>query len=210
MHMKKLTNIQKDVLKEIGNIGAGNATTALAKLINKKVLMEVPSVEVVAMHEIVDVIGGPEETIVAVFFKIEGEVPGTVYLVISLKEAEQLIQEILTDENVSLIDDEKPDEMAVSAISEAGNIIVGSYISALSDLSVVKMTTTIPYLSIDMAAATLVSGLLELTDVSDEAIVIDTKIKDANNNAVNSHVLLIPDPPTVPVLLNKLGVGANE
>lgn len=210
MNIYKLTNIQKDVLREIGNIGAGNATTAMAKLVNKKVLMEVPLVEIVSINEIVEVIGGPEETIVAVFFRIEGEISGTVYLVLSMEQAESLVKEILTDKSASLIDNEVPDEMAISVISEAANMIVGSYISALSDLSVVKMTTTIPYLSIDMAAAALVSGLLELTDISEHAIVIDTKINDANDNSAKGHVLLIPDPPSLPLLLKKLGLNKNE
>lgn len=210
MNIYKLTSIQKEVLREIGNIGAGNATTAMAKLVNKKVLMEVPSVEVVTINEIVELIGGPEETIVAAFFRIEGEITGTVYLVLSLEQAEGLVKEILTDKTASLIDNDKPDEMAISVISEAANIIVGSYISALSDLSAIKMTTTIPYLSIDMAAATLVSALLELADISEHAIVIDTKINDAHNHNAKGHVILIPDPPSVPVFLNKLGLDKNE
>lgn len=210
MDIYKLTNIQKDVLCEIGNIGAGNATTAIAKLVNKKVLMEVPSVEIVSINEIVEVIGGPEETIVAAFFRIEGKISGTVYLVLSMEQAESLVKEILTDNSASLIENENPDEMAISVISEAANIIVGTYISALSDFSSEKMTTTVPYLSIDMAAATLVTGLLELADVSDHAIVINTKINDVNENSVKGHILLTPDPQSVPVILKRIGFNENE
>lgn len=210
MDIYKLTNIQKDVLREIGNIGAGNATTAIASLINKTVLMEVPSVEIVSINELVEVVGGPEETIVAAFFRIEGEVTGTVYFVLTLEQAENLVKDILTDHSASLIENDEPDEMAISVISEAANIIVGSYISALSDLSTVKMTTTVPYLSIDMAAATLVSGLLDLSDISEYALVIDTKINDTDNNSAKGHVLLIPDPKSITVMLKKLGLKEYE
>src|SRR5690625_2508843 len=103
MDEKKLSNIEKDVLREIGNIGAGNAATSLSSLINKQVRMEVPSVKLVTINEMMEVIGGPERLIAAILFRIEGEVTGTVYFVLPLEEAEDLIQQITLDPSINLM-----------------------------------------------------------------------------------------------------------
>lgn len=211
MDNKRLSSIQKDVLREIGNIGAGNATTAMAKMIDKPLLMEIPSVNIATINDIVDAIGGPEEYIVSVFFRIEGEAPGTVYFVLTVEEAELLVKDILMNNESSLIANNEPDALAISVLQETANILIGSYVSALSDLIKIKMTTTIPYLSIDMAAATLVTGLMELSQVSDHAILIDTKINDDKKHyGVMGHVLLIPDPQSIPVILGALGIKVDE
>src|SRR5699024_4964204 len=97
-----LSSIQKDVLREIGNIGAGNATTSLSQLIDKQVKMEVPSVKVVTINEMMEIIGGPEKIIVAILFRIKGEVTGTVYFVLTIEEAEDLIQQMTMDSSIKL------------------------------------------------------------------------------------------------------------
>lgn len=128
-----------------------------------------------------------------------------------MDEAEYLVRDILMNDELSLVENGEPDELAISVVQETANILIGSYVSALSDLTNIKMTTSIPYLSIDMAAATLVGGLIELSQMSDHAILIDTKINDDKKNyGVKGHVLLIPDPSSIPVILNALGVETND
>src|SRR5690625_5902934 len=86
MDSKKLSNLQKEFLREVGNIAAGNATTAMAKLIDERIKMEVPSVKIVTINELMEIIGGPEKLVVTIFFRIEGELPGTVYFVLRSEE----------------------------------------------------------------------------------------------------------------------------
>src|SRR5690625_6880174 len=93
MDSKKLSNLQKDFLREVGNIAAGNATTAMAKLIDERIKMEVPSVKIVTINELMEIIGGPEKLVVTIFFRIEGELPGTGYFVLTLEEAEYRSEE---------------------------------------------------------------------------------------------------------------------
>src|SRR5690625_6712070 len=97
MNFKNLSGIQMDVLREIGNIGAGNAATSMSELIDKRVDMKVPSVKIVSFDEIVDIVGGPEQLIVALLFKIYGEAPGSVYFILSIEEAESLVKQIVND-----------------------------------------------------------------------------------------------------------------
>src|SRR5690625_1117145 len=187
MDSKKLSNLQKDFLREVGNIAAGNATTAMAKLIDKRIKMEVPSVNIITINELMDIIGGPEKVVVTIFFRIEGELPGTVYFVLSLEEAEYLVRKTTMNDELILLDNGEPNELAISVLQETANILTGAYLSAISDFTKIKMATTVPYLSIDMAAATLVTGLVELSNVTDYAITIETTRSEEHTSELQSR-----------------------
>lgn len=207
MDSEKLSNLQKDVLREIGNIGAGNATASMSQLIDKQIRMEVPSVKVVTINEMMDIIGGPEKLIVAIFFRFDGEVTGTVYFILTIEEAEYLISEMTHGHVTEIMKDGKTDPMAVSVLQEIANILNGSYLSAMADFTNLRMTTSIPYLSIDMAAATIVTGLVEISRSTDYAIMIDTQIKgNEASNSARGHFLLLPDPESIPTLFSALGI----
>ncbi len=214
MSKKKLTFTQKDFLKEIGNIAAGNATTAMSTLINERMTMDIPSVKMITINELMEEIGGPEKLVVTNFFRISGELPGTVYFVLTLEEAEFLIKKVTMNDSMRIFDcedDIEPNEMAISVLEEVANIITGAYLSAISDFTQIKMAASVPYLSIDMAAATLVTGLIELSNVTDYAITIESSLADGNKKGMTSgQFLLIPDPPSIPKLFRALGIEENE
>src|SRR5690625_3741231 len=114
MDYNNLSTLELDVLKEIGNIGAGNAATSMSQLINKKVDMQVPSVKIVAFDEVMDIIGGSEELIVAIMFHIEGDTPGTVYFILSRNEAEQLVKKMMPDQAVTNFKGTEVNPLAIS------------------------------------------------------------------------------------------------
>lgn len=209
MDVHNLSSIQLDVLREIGNIGAGNAATSMATLIEKRIDMEVPSVDIVSFDEMVEIVGGPEQLIVSMFFNIIGEAPGTVYLILTLDEAETLVQQILNDGEIQLFNQNKFDELAISALKEVGNILTGSYLSALADFIKLGMQPSIPYLSVDMAGAVLTAGLTELLHISDYAIVINTEIGETNNG-LNGHFFYLPNPETLPKIFSTLGIIGHD
>lgn len=211
MDVNKLSNLELDVLREIGNIGAGNAATSMSTLIDKRVNMKVPSVNVVTFDEMMDVVGGPEQLIVAMFFRIHGDAPGTVYFILTVEEAEALIKKVTNNQELKISSEEKPDELALSALKEISNIMAGSYLSALSDFTNINMQSSIPYLSIDMAGAILTVGLIELSQVSDYAIVINTEISDEMSvNGLSGNFFLLPDPDTIPILFSALGISGYD
>ncbi|MFD1850360.1 chemotaxis protein CheC [Oceanobacillus bengalensis] len=210
MKYESLSSIEKDALREIGNIGAGNAATSMSKLVNKKIDMQVPSVKIVGYDEMMELIGGPEETIVAMLFQIKGDVLGTVYFILSLEEAEALIKKIINEDDFSFLNDEESNEMAISALQEIGNIVTGSYLTALSDFTNINMQPSVPYLSIDMAGAVLTVGLLEISQVSDYAIIIDTRISSDLGDGIHGNFFLLPEPETLPKLFHALGIKTDE
>lgn len=205
--IESLNDYQLDVLKEVGNIGSGNAATSLSTLLNRKVDMKVPAVRVVSFDEMMDLVGGPEALIVSVFLRIQGEAPGNMFFVLSPEEAEAFVQEMTGIASFSV---QQPpfDEMGISALQEIGNILAGSYLSALSDFIQILLQPSVPLLHIDMAAAILTQGLIELSHESDYAIIIDTIINDEDSNRapIKGHFFLLPDPESFPKIFNRLGV----
>ncbi|ANB58303.1 cheC-like family protein [Anoxybacillus sp. B7M1] len=205
-NVNRLNADHMDILREIGNIGAGNAATALSKLLNKKIEMKVPNVQVVSFDEMMDLVGGAEQVVAAVFLRIEGEAPGNMFFVLSLPQAEQFIKQMTGDHQFSFASPQS--DLGLSALQELGNILAGSYLSALADFTHLKLYPSVPALTIDMIGAILQYGLLELSRVGDYAIVIDTAVHEEHQpqDSVNGHFFLLPDPDSFTPIFRSLGV----
>jgi chemotaxis protein CheC len=209
--INKISSIHLDILKEIGNIGAGHAATALSTLLNKKIDMKVPNVRIVSFDEMMELAGGPDNIVASVFLRIDGEAPGSMFFVLSLEQASHFIYQMTGEENIDFTSPPYP-EIAVSALQELGNILSGSYLSSLSDFTRLHLYPSVPALSIDMVGAVISFGLLELSQVSDYAIVIDTALNeaDAQFGSVKGHFFLLPDPNSFEIIFSALGVPVNE
>lgn len=196
-----------DVLKEAGNIGAGNAATSLSQLLNKKIDMKVPSVRIAGFQELQALAGGEETIVAATFLRITGEAPGSMFLILQKEEAEELSY-YLTGKKVDIAK-RTFDELAGSALQELGNILAGSYLSALSDFTSINMQPSVPSLAVDMAGAVMGSGLIEISQSGDYAIVIDTIMEEtegSTSSAVTGQIFLFPDPEAFIKIFEALGV----
>lgn len=205
--IKSINTIHLDILKEIGNIGAGHAATSLSKLLNKKIEMKVPNVRIVSFDEMMELAGGPEKVVACVFLRIEGDAPGSMFFVLSLEQAADYIIQMTGDKEFAF--QQTPySELALSALQEVGNILSGSYLSSLSDFTKLNLFPSVPALSIEMAGAVISFGLLELSQVSDYAIVIETQLRedDYENNSVTGHFFLLPDPQSFQIIFSSLGI----
>ncbi|WP_062048748.1 chemotaxis protein CheC [Bacillus sp. JCM 19034] len=209
--LKKLQPIHLDVLKEIGNIGAGNAATSLSVLLNMTIDMSVPDVRVVPLQEIHEQIGGADTEVAAIFLRIEGQVTGSMYFITNIDDIEKMIRRLTKNDQFQL-KDPPYDEMGISAFLEVGNILAGSYLSSFSDFTKIDLQPSVPGVSIDMAGAILSYGLIPLSEVGDLAIVIDTEIVevDKERQKVSGHFFLLPDPGSFQTIFNALGVHLNE
>jgi chemotaxis protein CheC len=204
-------DIQLDLLKEIGNIGAGNAATALSSLVQKSIDMRVPNVKLLSFDEITESVGGPEEVVVSIFLRIEGDIPGSMFFFLDQAAARKLLNSILikSEESEELLFN----EMEISALQEVGNILSGSYLSALADFTKLNLQPSVPALAIDMAAAILSYGLIEVSKAGDFALMIDTSFLDINGNQdknIKGQFVLLPDPESFPKLFKALGVPFHE
>jgi chemotaxis protein CheC len=205
----QITSLHLDFLKEIGNIGAGHAATALSQLLNKKIQMNVPKVEIVSFDEMVELAGGSEQIVASVFLRIEGDIPGSMFFILPLDDAAHFIGKMIGDPHYSL--SEPPyNELGLSALQELGNILCGSYLTALADFTNLSLHPSVPALGIDMVGAIISFGLIEQSQVSDNVIVIDTAINDEDafmTKSVRGHFFLLPDPDSFQTLFSILGVS---
>lgn len=199
---KSFADFQMDVLKEVGNIGAGHAATALSKLLDKPVDMLVPKVRMVPFEEIADSVGGAEKIVIAIFLRVEGETPGNLFFILTQESAKKLLRNLV---GIEVVSEEEYTEMEISALSEIGNILAGSYLSSLADFTRLSMQPTVPSLAIDMAGAILSYGLLQFGQMGDQALLIDTKFWDGKDE-VEGHFFLIPDPESFEKIFIALGV----
>jgi chemotaxis protein CheC len=191
---------QTDVLQEVGNIGAGHAATALSTLLGHRVTLSVTSARLCKFGEIPEILGGPEALIAGVFLRVEGEVHGNIMFLLPIHSAKRLITRLMLESRE--IDDFT--ELELSALSEVGNILGGSYLNALHMLTGLSLQQSVPAVAIDMAGAILDIGIIMSGTVSDSAILIDTRISQGESD-VDAHVFLLPDPESTDPLLRALG-----
>ncbi|MET3682158.1 chemotaxis protein CheC [Alkalibacillus flavidus] len=197
-----------DILKEIGNIGAGNAATSLSQLINRSVSMTVPIVNIVSFDEMMEEIGGKDEVQAAVFVQATGDITGNMFFMIPPEEADIFSQLMVGDETQKV---SNGDEIATSAFLELGNILTGSYLRAFSDFTKLDINQSVPNVAIDMVGAMLTQGLLEISTMSDQAIMIETILHDIEgfDQDIKGHFFLLPNPDAYETIFNALGVSMS-
>lgn len=205
INLEKLEDSQFDVLKEIGNIGAGNATTALATMLNIKVDMSVPNVALLPFDNISSFIGSEEQTVVGILLEIQGDIDGMMMFLFDMKSAHHLVNSLMMrdvhqDEN-GMADFS---EMEMSALNEIGNIVSGSYLSALSGLTGMKMVSSVPALSIDMLGALLSVPAIEFGKYGDKLLMIQSEFGE--DDFVTGYFLLIPELESYDKILTSLGI----
>lgn len=202
MQFSEMDAMHMDVLREIGNIGAGNATTALAKLINARIDMKVPKVEMVDFQHLASIVGSEEDLMVAVMVTLSLDVDGMMMFLMDKKSAVYLIGQMMAGSGMPV--SEEFGELEFSVISEIGNIISGSYLSALASLLNMKIDMSIPYVSVDMAGAILSVPAIEFGKIGDEVLLIQTDFGDEVE--VNGYFILIPDQDSYARILAALGM----
>lgn len=193
---------QLDVLREVGNIGAGHAATALSKLLDKPIDMEVPRVRLVPFDDIAAKVGGTEAVVVAIFLRVEGEAPGNLFLLLSIESARKLLLLLPRMESSG---GEPFTELEISALSEIGNILAGSYLSSLADFTRLQLAPTVPGFAVDMAGAILTYGLLSYGIMGDRAMLIETSFFEGAER-VEGDLFFIPDPDSFSTIFASLGV----
>ena len=203
--LDNLDTIQYDVLKELGNIGAGNATTALSKMINSKIDMSVPKVNLLGFSELAEAMGNAESIMAGILLLLEGDVDGMMMFLLEIDSARALVNNLLGKPNdESMAGSVEFDEMEYSALREIGNIITGSYLSALSDLTRLTIVSSVPSLQIDMAEAILSIPAIEFSKIGDKVLLIQTQFD--NESMINGYFVLVPELDSYDKILGSLGL----
>ena len=142
-----------DVLKEIGNVGSGNAATAIANMVGTRIDMKVPNVKLMDVGKLGSAIGPEEDTVIGIFLEVSHDIDGSMMFLLDLESGHYLADKLLMKENVVHEQMEVFDEMELSALKEVGNIITASYLSALASMTNLTILPSVPYICVDMAGA---------------------------------------------------------
>jgi len=193
-----------DALREVGNIGMGNAATSLAQLMNVRIDMSVPRAALLSFDDIVEMSGGMEEVVSCVYMKVLGDAPGTVLYIFDEKSTYHLLDTMLETSGAT---EQMMTPLAESAIKEIGNVLTGSFISAIASLTGLRMITTVPLFSFDMLGAVLSSSLIESGYTEKEVLIIDTAFFQGRQQ-INGHFFLFADPGSLETMLYSLGISA--
>jgi len=202
LELDSMNVVQYDVLKEIGNIGAGNATTALATMLQVKVDMKVPKVALLDFQELPEILGGAENIIAGILLTLSGNIDGMMMFVLERDAAHSMVN-MLMGQDVPL--DADFSEMETSALQEIGNIITGAYLSSLSNLTQMAINASVPYIAIDMAGAILSVPAIEFGKIGDKALLIQTEFGEKDTQ-VNGFFILIPTLDSYNAILTSLGL----
>ncbi len=202
--LEKVTENYYDVLKEIGNIGAGNAMTALSEMLQTKVDMHVPQVRLLEFCDVGSLLGGEEQIMVGVFLGVEGDISGSMMFLVEQKSAKHLVNKIMMGMGS---DGEEFTEMELSAMRELGNIITGAYLNSLSTLTNLVIYPTPPELTVDMAGAILSVPAVQFGIFGDKILLIQSRFFDEIE--IDGYFILIPDLESYSKILASLGLPVD-
>jgi chemotaxis protein CheC len=197
-----LSKFQLDALVEVGNIGMGHAATSLSKMLSKKIQMTVPYINFMPIQRLPEMFGNVEALVAGVYLEISGEANGKVLLLFPRDSALALADIIMNrapgQTNIlSQIDQ--------SALMEVGNILIGSYLTALNDFTGLKLRQSVPKLAFDMVGAVMDFLIIEISSVAEEALVIETQLLEPSNK-IKGYVIFLFDPGSPETILHALGV----
>ncbi|MBE5887293.1 MAG: chemotaxis protein CheC [Lachnospiraceae bacterium] len=190
-----------DVLREIGNIGAGNATTAIAQMLGSRLNMQVPNVKLMEASQLGGAICDEEETVVGIFLEVCNDISGSMMFLMRMDSAHVIVNKLMMRDPEY---NEPFDEMDLSALKEIGNIIAASYLSALSTLTNLRIQPSVPYIAVDMAAAILSVPAIQFGQYGDNALFIETEFGD--DVKMQGYFILMPEQDSYSKILSSLGI----
>ena len=202
---EELNEVHIDVLREIGNIGAGNAATALASILDERVEMSLPVVRITDFDTAINALGGAEAMTVGVLVNFYGEANGMIMFLMKMEDAQKILSILLQGFDTEE-ESEEMTELKLSAIKEIGNILGSSYINAIATLTGLQINLSVPYIAIDMAGAIMSVPIIEFGSVGDKIMFIE-EVFSGRENDLRSNVIMLAQIETLKLIMERLGLN---
>lgn len=199
---EEINGLELDALREVGSIGTGNAATALSSLIGRKVSMSLPRVRVMEFNEAVEQIGGFEQIVASILVRLSGEINGIMLSIQQLDFASLIISSMM-DRKIQ--DFSELDDMACSALTEVGNIMISSYMGAIADLSGIQFNMSVPSMTVNMLGGILTVPMTMIGNQSNHVLTVGGQFI-CDGVEVHNDLLLFPDINSLNYILYKLGL----
>lgn len=203
--LRSLKTLQLDALREVANIGAGHAATALSQMIGETIMISVPRINIQRLEEVAPLVAGPDEPVAAVLLHILGDLSGRTMLVFPKGAAIELAGLMLHGPGGTATE---LGELEQSAIKEAGNILSSAYMNALSEFMGMLLLPSPPALAIDMSAAVLTTAYLQFGSSRDYVFCVESDFMlKGEAQRLRGFFLLLPDPASLEAILRAIRVG---
>ncbi len=202
--IKNLTPLQVDALREVGNIGSGNAATALAQFLDRKIDMKVPDIKVLPLEELPVMLGGEEKVIACILLRVLGEASGNILFLMEEHCMYNFLSMVFPQRKIYEIG-----ELEKSAMKEVGNILAGSFLNAINRITNFNCIQSLPSFAMDMAGAVLTTALLQSGVTGSDVLFIETKFSEGDRDFL-TNFFLVPDPGSLEKILESIGVDSHE
>ena len=207
-NMEQLNAVHFDVLREIGNIGQGNAASSLSQMLSQTIDISVPTVKLLDFNESVEYLGGPENVVLGMLVGLKGDINGMMLYVLQKNFANSMLNSVFGKQINDLTE---LDEMDISFIQEIGNILAGSYVNAISSLTGLTIDISVPTISVDMAGAILAVPAVEFAQIGNSVLFIDDSFifgdsAGIDSSEIKSNMILVPELSSLETLFSKLGI----
>jgi len=202
--LRSLKAIQLDALREVANIGAGHAATALSQMVGETIMIAVPTINIARLEDVPPQVGEPDQPVAAVLMHMLGDLTGRTLLVFPRRTAVRLAELLLHRSTPG----EDFSEMQQSAIKEAGNILSSAYMNALSDFMGMMLLPSPPSLAIDMSTAVLTTAYLQFGSDKDYVFCVESEFRMSDiGEKLSGYFLLLPDPASLQAILKAVRVA---
>jgi chemotaxis protein CheC len=194
-----------DAFREIGNIGAGNAVTALSEILGNRIEMDIPVARIVPFNSIPDILYGAETPVTGVLVGMSGDMDGYMLVIMRIDDAMKLATRASGTELPAVITPESLNENERGAVTEIANILVGSFFTAICSQTGLTVRLSVPELAVDMLGAILNVAIVEYGMLGESVLLLETRFSD-NDIDVNGNFFLIPDYQSYKKLIQSLGI----
>jgi chemotaxis protein CheC len=200
--VRDLKALQLDALREVANIGAGHAATALSQMTNRTIMINVPEVNVLALEDVSELLGRADEIVAAVLMHMMGDLTGRTLVLFPEGSAKNLC-DILFRKADGTTTEFGP--MEQSGLKEAGNILASAYLNALSDFMGMMLVPSVPSLVVDLSAAVLTTAYLNFGHDRDYVFCVETSFRvEGATEPLRGHFLLLPDMPSLRAIFDAI------
>lgn len=205
--LRSLKALQLDALREVANIGAGHAATALSQMVGETIMISVPTISVSPLEDVPPQVAAPDEPVAAVLMHMLGDLTGRTLLVFPRRTAQRLASLLMRRPEPDPMSEEFS-EMDQSAIKEAGNILSSAYMNALSDFMGMMLLPSPPSLAVDMSNAVLTTTYLQFGTDRDYVFCVESEfLMNDTNEKLRGFFLLLPDPASLQAILKAVRVA---
>jgi chemotaxis protein CheC len=200
-----LTDLERDALREVANIGAGHAATALSQMTSRKIMISVPEVSVRRLEEVAELVGPSDSVIAGVLMHVMGDLTGRTLVVLDQESAYSLCEMLLRRPRTGAAGF---DAMEQSTIKETGNILCSAYMNALSDFLGMMLVPSVPALVVDLAGAVLTTAYLNFGHERDALFCVETTFRiEGSEKTLTGQFLLMPDPPALQAIFDSIQIA---